>query len=148
MTACGGRRGKEKHMKRLALGLALLGITAVAAVPATANVPKGNGHVVVLGIPCGGADPELIRLTRNLGKSAWVVETEQHYVVSMFSITSTFVPGDGSPPVVVESFTNTFGNKVGLGEPVRCEGGASEPVPGGALETVVRGEIRFVPPGR
>ena len=132
-------------MRRLMIGVAALAATAVVAGPASANIPQGNGHVITFGLSCEGGAPEAIRLTRNLGKSAWIVATEQHYVVSMFSITTTFVPDDGSPPVVVESFTNTFGNKTGL-DPIPCEGAFSEPVPGGMLEGVIRGEIRYVPP--
>ena len=134
-------------MKRLVFGLALAVATAVAAAPATANIPNGKGHVTIPGLECEGQEQGLIRVTRNLGKSAWIVETEQHYVVSMFSVTATFVPANGDPPVIVESFTNTFGKKAGL-EPIRCEGRGSEPVPGGTLETVIRGEIRFVPAGK
>jgi hypothetical protein len=131
-------------MKRLILGLALAVATAVAAAPATANIPSGNGHVTIPGLVCEGQEQGLIRVTRHLGKSAWIVETEQHYVVSMFSVTVTFVPDNGDPSVVVESFTNTFGEKMGI-EPILCEGTGSEAVPGGTLETVIRGEVRFVP---
>jgi hypothetical protein len=134
-------------MKSLVIGVALLVGAAVAAAPAAANMPNGHGHVIIAGLECDGVDAGLIRVTRNLGKSAWVVDTEQHYVVSMFSVTSTFVPDDGSPPVVVESVTNTFGKKAGL-EPIACEGSFSEAVPGGTLEGVIRAEIRFLPPGR
>lgn len=131
-------------MKRLVFGLALALAAAVAAAPATANMPNGNGHVLIAGLTCEGQEQGLVRVSRNLGKSAWIVETRQHYVVSMFSVTATFVPANGDPSVIVESFTNTFGNKVGL-EPILCEGTGAEPVPGGTLETVIRGEVRFVP---
>jgi hypothetical protein len=133
-------------MKRLILGLTLAVATAVAASPATATMPNGNGHVTIPGLVCEGQEQGLIRVTRHLGASAWIVETEQHYVVSMFSVTVTFIPDNGDPSVVVESFTNTFGEKMGL-EPILCEGTGSDAVPGGTLETVIRGEVRFVPAG-
>jgi hypothetical protein len=131
-------------MKRLILGLGLAVATAVAASPATANMPNGDGHVLIPGLSCEGQEVGLIRVTRHLGASAWIVETKQHYVVSSFSVTATFVPDNGDPAVVVESFTNTFGAKAGL-EPIPCEGAGSEAVPGGTLETVIRAEVRFVP---
>jgi hypothetical protein len=131
-------------MKRLILGLTVAVAAAVGASPATANMPNGNGHVTIPGLVCEGQEQGLIRVTRHLGASAWIVETQQHYVVSMFSVTVTFVPDNGDPSVVVESFTNTFGEKTGI-EPILCEGTGSEAVPGGTLETVIRGEVRFVP---
>jgi hypothetical protein len=130
-------------MSKVLVGLAALLAAAFAAAPATANEPKGNGHVVTYGVPCDGADPVLIRVTRPLGKSAWVVETDQHYVVSAFGITATFTPTGGAP--VVDSYFNTFGKKVGLGEPVVCQGTFSEEVVGGTLETTITGHIQFLP---
>ena len=119
--------------------------TAVAASPSNGeHAERQRPHLVIPGLACEGQEQGLIRVTRHLGKSAWIVETKQHYVVSMFSVTVTFVPDNGGPSVVVESFTNTFGKKIGL-EPILCEGTGSEPIPGGTLETVIRGEVRFVP---
>ena len=59
-------------MKHLVWIAAAFASAAVLATPAMANAPNGNGHVITIGIPCDGAEPQLIRLTRNLGKSAWV----------------------------------------------------------------------------
>jgi hypothetical protein len=133
-------------MKHLVWIAAAFASAAVLATPAMANAPNGNGHVITIGIPCDGAEPQLIRLTRNLGKSAWVELTGQHYVVGAFAVTTTFTP-DGGSPIVVESFSNTFGNKVGLGQPIVCEGSFSEPVPGGTLAGTIRGETYYLPPG-
>jgi hypothetical protein len=133
-------------MRKLLVGLAALLAAAIVAAPATANEPKGNGHVLTYGVPCAGAEPVLIRLTRPLGKSAWVVETDQHYVVSGFGITWTFTPTGGTPVILPASYFNTFGNKVGLGEPVLCQGSFSEEVEGGTLETTITGHIHYLQP--
>ena len=133
-------------MKHLLWIAAALVSAAVLATPAMANAPNGNGHVVTIGIPCNGAEPQLIRLTRNLGASAWVELADQHYVVGAFGVTTTFTP-DGGSPIVVESFFNTFGTKVGLGRPILCEGSFSEPAPGGTLAGTIRAEIYYLPPG-
>ena len=115
-------------MKHLVWIAAAFASAAVLATPAMANAPNGNGHVITIGIPCDGAEPQLIRLTRNLGKSAWVELTGQHYVVGAFAVTTTFTP-DGGSPIVVESFSNTFGNKVGLGSRLSAKGRSQSPFP-------------------
>jgi hypothetical protein len=142
-NAVGTGQGGTK-VKHLAWIAATLAIALLAAGTATATVPNGNGHVVTMGISCDGAEPQLIRLTRPLGKSAWIELLDQHYVVSGFGITVRFTPTGGAP-VVLDSYFNTFGQKVGLGEPIVCQGTFSEAVDGGMLETTITGHTHYLP---
>jgi hypothetical protein len=107
-------------MRRFTLAAAVTTAAAIAAAPATANVPRGNGLTTVpaspIGVHCEDGGTYSVKLTRNLGKSAWQVESNLHYVVGVFSVT------EYEQGVVVFSETNTFGVKAGL-EPLECWGG-------------------------
>ena len=113
-------------MKRLSVTLAAALATLVAAAPTSANVPGGNGLTFIpaspIGVHCADGATYSVKVTRNLGKSGWQVESSRHYVVGEFWITITDTANDA----VISREGGTWGVKAGL-VPLTCWGGYDDP---------------------
>lgn len=113
-------------MRRSILGLVVAALAALAATPATASVPSGNGLTLIpaspVGVHCEDGGTYSVVVTRNLGKSAWQVESDRHYVVGEFWITIT----DTASGAVLSREGGGWGSKTGL-EPLTCWGGYADP---------------------
>ena len=108
-------------MRRLFVAVAAVLAALVAVAPTSAtNVPPGNGLDFVpaspVGVHCEDGGTYSVKVTHNLGKSGWQVESARHYVVGVF----TFTVYEGDDPIFSE--TGTWGVKAGL-EPLECWGG-------------------------
>ena len=100
-------------MRRLLGALAAMSALAIAASPATANVPNGNGLEHVLGeLVCGSDTTFDVLVTRGGGATGWRVDQGQHHVLSFFSITYHLDSGDVTD-------AKTWGKKTGIA-PLRC----------------------------
>ena len=98
--------------------LALIAAAAMAvALPAGAGAPNGKGLELIpaepFGVHCDDGNTYSVLLTHGLGANGWRVESDEHYVLGMFSIT-TYVGG-----VEVAHDSKTWGVKAGL-EPHHC----------------------------
>ena len=115
-------------MKRLsaAIAAALAALVAVAPTSAT-NVPSGNGLDLIpaspIGVHCEDGGTYSVKVTRNLGKSGWQVESSRHYVVGEFWITIT----DTATGALLSREGGTWGQKSGL-QPLVCWGGYDDPM--------------------
>ncbi|HEX4747802.1 MAG TPA: hypothetical protein VFU99_13070 [Gaiellaceae bacterium] len=113
-------------MKRLSVAVAALLAMLVAVAPTSANVPAGNGLTFIpaspIGVHCEDDETYSVKVTRNLGKSGWQVESSRHYVVGEFWITITHTASGA----VLSREGGTWGTKAGL-EPVTCWGGYDDP---------------------
>jgi hypothetical protein len=114
-------------MKRLTLALAVTTAAAIAAAPATANVPGGSGLTTIpaspVGVHCEDGETYSVKVTRNLGKSGWQVESSRHYVVGDFWMTIT----DTASGALISREGGSWGKKVGL-EALTCWGGYDDPL--------------------
>jgi len=136
-------------MKRLILGIAVAATAAIAAAPAPANVPSGNGLVLLeqfIPLVCigdsGAPAPTFeVYVTRGGGATGWRVDQNQHHVLSYFAITYHLPTGD-----VTEA--KTWGAKNGIAS-MRC----SQDVPALEIDGVqypavsIRGVIHPLPGG-
>ena len=113
-------------MKRLTLAVAVALAAVISAAPATANVPNGNGLDLIpaspIGLHCADGETYSVKVTRNLGKSGWQVESSRHYIVGAFWITITHTASGA----VLSREGGTWGSKAGL-EPLTCWGGYDDP---------------------
>ena len=113
-------------MRRLAIPLLVAILTALTAIPAAAQTPKGQGLALladqgVTSLDCGEEPVELtdVLTPRGGGTVAWVTDGRM-YVLQAISVSGTVTPPEGEPFPV--SFEKTFGQKSGLaGEAVVCE---------------------------
>jgi hypothetical protein len=103
-------------MQRLIVLALVAAVAMVAALPAGA-APNGKGHELIpaepFGVHCDDGRTYSVLLTRGLGANGWRVESDEHYILGMFTIT-TYVDG-----VEVARDSKTWGVKAGL-EPHRC----------------------------
>ena len=133
-------------MKRFIFALAVAVSAVVAAAPATANVPSGNGLVLLeqfIPLVCVGNDGEeatfAVFVTRGGGATGWRVDQNQHHVLSYFSLTLHLPTGDVTD-------AKTWGNKSGIAA-MQC----SQDIPALEIEGVVypavsiRGTIHPLP---
>jgi hypothetical protein len=113
-------------MRRSILGLLVAALAAIAATPATATVPNGNGLTLIpaspIGVHCEDGGTYSVLVTRNLGKSGWQVESDRHYVVGDFWLTIT----DTASGALLSREGGTYGTKAGL-EPLTCWGDEDDP---------------------
>ena len=113
-------------MKRLSVALAAALAMVVAVAPTSAQVPGGNGLTLIpaspVGVHCEDGATYSVKVTRNLGKSGWQVESSRHYVVGEFWITIT----DTVSGAVLSREGGSWGSKAGL-EPLSCWGGYDDP---------------------
>jgi hypothetical protein len=113
-------------MKRLFVALAGALAALVAVAPTSAKVPGGNGLDLIpaspIGVHCEDGGTYSVKVTRNLGKSGWQVESGRHYVVGAFWITIT----DTASGAVISREGGTWGTKAGH-EPLVCWGGYDDP---------------------
>jgi hypothetical protein len=113
-------------MRRLSLAL-VAGLAALVAVaPTSAKIPDGGGLDLIpaspVGVHCDDGGTYSVKVTRNLGKSGWQVESDRHYVVGAFWITVT----DTASGYVLSREGGVWGRKTGL-EPLECWGGYDDP---------------------
>jgi hypothetical protein len=116
-------------MKRIILAIGVALAAVVAAAPATAKVPNGNGLTFVpaspVGVHCADGGTYSVLVTRNLGKSGWHVEASRHYVVGEFWITVTHT----ATGALISREGGAWGKKNGLAS-LRCWGGYDDPEAG------------------
>jgi hypothetical protein len=114
-------------MKRLSITLAAMLAALVAVAPTSANVPGGNGLDLIpaspIGVHCADGGTYSVKVTRNLGRSGWQVESNRHYVVGEFWITVT----DTASGALISREGGTWGMKAGI-EPLTCWGGYDDPM--------------------
>ena len=92
--------------RRIALGLCSAALLAVAAAPASAAAPKGNGLVEFGTFTCEGIGEVSVFGPRGNGATAFTT-TGQHVVLLSLEITGT------------EPFSKTYGQRSGL-TPITC----------------------------
>ena len=134
-------------MRRRMLLVLVPAIVAAALVagPAAGKVPQGQGLFLELGVSCGGGAPMSVLVTP--GASAWFPATGDHIVLKSFSGTFTFTPEGGGDPIT-ESFTQSYGQKAGLGAATTCTQSFTETIPGeGTVTGSITAEVVVVPPG-
>jgi hypothetical protein len=114
-------------MKRLSAAIAVALVALVAVAPTSANVPPGDGLDLIpaspIGVHCEDGGTYSVKVTRNLGKSGWQVESARHYVVGEFWITIT----DTATGALLSREGGTWGQKAGL-ESLVCWGGYDDPM--------------------
>jgi hypothetical protein len=112
-------------LRRLAATFALLAASA-ALDPASAFAATPNGKIPsAFEATCEGLGQVAVM---QAGRTSWMVD--EHWLV--ISIRYTFVPDDGSDPVLYDEAYN--GRMVGLGEPITCT--VDFPEEGGTIQAV------------
>jgi hypothetical protein len=97
--------------RRIALASATLSaaaLIAIAAVPASARVPGGQGLVDFGTVTCQGLGEVSVFGPRGELASTAFAETGEHVVLLEFNVTITDVHGN------VETFSKSYGQKAGL----------------------------------
>jgi hypothetical protein len=113
-----------------------LGVLAMAAGPASANVPKGKGLVDFGVVTCEGIGEVSVFGPRGEGAATAFASTGQHVVLQAFD--ATFTDNEGN----VFSFSKSFGQKAGL-TTFTCTQHFEEPGEGTGDITAV---VAIVPP--
>jgi hypothetical protein len=125
--------------RRIALAstvLCTIAVFAVAAVPAWARVPGGQGLVSFGTVSCAGlGDVEVFGPRGELASTAFA-ETGEHVVLLEFNVTITDVHGN------VETFSKSYGQKAGL-TPFTCTQHFEEP---GEATGDITATVALVPP--
>ena len=133
VRGCGLPYGTEPvvNHKRLTAASAVITVSA-ALIPASAGANTPKGHLpLAFEATCEGLGR--VAVIQPAGPTSWMVD--RHWLLT--SLRQTFVPDDGSDPVVV--LDETGGRKTGLGEPITCT--ADFPAEGG----IIRGVATLVP---
>lgn len=129
-------------MHRLIMLVAVAAAALVAALPANANAPNGKGLELVpaepFGVTCDDGRTYSVLLTRGLGPTGWRVETDEHYILGRFTITTYF------QGVEIARDSKTWGVKAGL-EPHECWSSFTD---GQGLVVLTEAVSYLVPQGR
>ena len=113
-------------VRRLAATSAVLAVSA-ALIPASAGAATPKGHLpLAFEATCEGLGQ--VAVIQPAGPTSWMVG--RHWLLT--SLRQTFVPDDGSDPVVL--LDETGGRKTGLGESITCT--ADFPAEGGTIHAV------------
>jgi hypothetical protein len=102
-------------MKRLWVGLCAALLTALLAAPVSAE-PRGRGLESFGPAQCEGLGEVTFTTTRGSAGPGWI--GDDMYVLQSIAATFSATFPDGSTEE--ESFSQSFGNKKGLGEPIAC----------------------------
>src|SRR5437773_2213818 len=105
-------------------------VAAIAAAPAGAELPPGNGlFTPPVTFACEGVgDSTVLSPPTGHATSNWTVITGEHTVAKSFTAVFTLLPSGGGTPLYLGTESISYGQKTGLGPDRTCKTSLDVPV--------------------